>query len=374
MTTMSSLAETWDPASAHRDDPHALWALFREAEPISWHPGIGAWLVARPDTATAIAEDPDTWSSVDPVGADVRAIIERAYPTGPAVGEAASATQERLRWAWRHALHPSRVQLMAPTMRAIAARLIADLGGAADLVGEYARPLAADVIAELIGLTGDQAAIAYRDAMDALTWANPLAGRGARIAAAERYAATSDVWRDLHARCVSDPGSDAASILAAVLPYPEWHVQVRTMFGAGVTTPAASIAHTIQCLLEEGSWERAGSDPALVRRVHALQLLREAPHRGRLRTATADTELRTTTTAGEPITVTVRAGERALLLIGPANCDEAAHRCVGEQLARREAQVAVSQLSQSIPGLRVAPDWQPPRPFVHELQALPVMA
>jgi len=47
-------------------DPHALMAALREAEPVSWLPAIGGWLVTRRDLALTAMRDAGAFTVQDP--------------------------------------------------------------------------------------------------------------------------------------------------------------------------------------------------------------------------------------------------------------------------------------------------------------------
>ena len=47
-------------------DPHALLARLRAAEPVSWLPVLEGWLVTRRDLAMQVRRDPETYTVDDP--------------------------------------------------------------------------------------------------------------------------------------------------------------------------------------------------------------------------------------------------------------------------------------------------------------------
>ena len=73
-------------------DPHALLAALREAEPVSWLPAIGGWLVTRRDLALTAMRDAGAFTVQDPR-------FTTAQVVGPSMLSLAQRGQQRVRIA-----------------------------------------------------------------------------------------------------------------------------------------------------------------------------------------------------------------------------------------------------------------------------------
>ena len=348
------------------EDPHPLLARLRVAEPVSWIPALGGWLVTRRDLATAVMRDVRTFTVDDP-----------RFSTAQVVGPSMLSLDGP-----QHAVHrepftaPFRVRELhmgfAERIQQEADLLVDRLSphGTAELRRSFAGPLAAVVMTDILGLTGAATAtvLAWYDgivhAVNEITEGRPAGPEGATAYAELRAAVAATV----------QAGGDRSLLVSAAgrLGLPELTSNAAVLLFGGIETTEAMIANALLHLLQ---------DPrrlALVRPDDALldnaieESLRLEPGAAVVdRYATRDTglgpaeirrgDLVTVSLAGanrdpavftEPDVFDVhRANSRLQLAFahGP-------HYCLGAHLARLETRIALRTLLDRLPGLRLDPE------------------
>ncbi|MEU7607974.1 cytochrome P450 [Micromonospora sp. NPDC049204] len=261
----------------------------------------------------------------------------------------------------------------------LVSRLAARQGERVDLIPELATELPLLVVLDILGVPdGDVARIrSWADGQIALVWGQPDPAEQVRLAQG-----LLDFWHyceELVRQRVDGghPGDDfIGRALAyrdgddAVLTVPEVASLAFNLLVAGHETTAGLLAHALdQALSSPRHWSDLTADPRAVP-AFVAETLRFAP--------AIDGWLRVTSRDVTVGTVTIPAGARCLLLIGAANRDPAVfahpdqfapdradvgnhlsfghgpHFCIGAGLARLEAQIAITRLTEAIPGLRLA--------------------
>ncbi|KAB2364016.1 cytochrome P450 [Actinomadura montaniterrae] len=353
--------------AALEDDPHPLLARLRAAEPVSWLPALGGWLVTSRDLAQRVMRDAAAFTVDDPRFSTARVV-------GPSMLSLDGPVHTRHRDPFARPFRPARTrERFTAFVEAEVARLTGGLtpAGRAELRGELAGPLAVAVVTEALGLEGVDAATvrswygAFVEAVSAITAGGDAPARAdeayALLRAAVEKAITADAPGSLLAEAAADEaGLSTAEVVAnaAIL-----------MFG-GIDTTEGMIANTVMHLLSHpGQLRLVLDDPGLLPAAIEESLRLEPSASVVDRYATRDTAL------GE---VTVRAGDLVRVSIAGANRDPAAfpdpdrfdvrranagehlsfahgpHFCFGAHLARLEARTAVAALLE-LPGLRLDP-------------------
>ncbi len=393
-------------------DPHPALARLRAAEPVSWLPALGGWLVVRRDLAVAAMRDAETFTVDDPRFSTARVV-------GPSMLSLDGPEHARHRTPFADSFRPHDVEArLAAFIDQEAARLVGGLkaagagpGGAgrADLRRSLAGPLAVAVVAESLGLAG-------AEATTVLSWYEAIVGAvsditagldprragadafgrlsasvRATVAAGDRRSllvaaatGTSMAGADLeddpdgalpdHVRAAARSVAKSASGLAI----PEVVSNAAVLMFGGIETTDAMIANVMLHLLADPEQLAAvRADPRLIEAAVEESLRLEPAAAVVDRYATRDVEL-----AGAHI----RKGDLVTLSIAGANRDpevfpdpdafdlsrpntrmhlafaQGPHFCLGAHAARLETRVAVSTLLRELPGLRLDPDRQPPRP------------
>jgi cytochrome P450 len=278
------------------------------------------------------------------------------------------------------AFTPRAVAALEPRVQQLAEELLDRLarearGGPVDLVAGYAAPLPVLVIADLLGVPTDRMA-------DFLRWGAAAAATLDPGLPFRRFLAGDRALRELHAflrdhfsRLRRDPGEDLVSRLVTAadedtLTDRELHATVMLLLGAGFETTVNLLGNAVLALdAARDQWAALRADPTGWPGAVEEALRYDSPVQVTGRTARTDTVL-----AGTPLP----AGSRVTVLLGAANRDPAvfpdparfdvtranarehlafsagAHYCVGAGLARLEGVVALREVSERFPALRVA--------------------
>jgi cytochrome P450 len=376
------------------DDPHPVQARLRAAEPVSWLPVLGGWLVTRRDLADQVLRDARGFTVDDPRFTTARVV-------GPSMLSLDGPEHRRHRDPFARALRRGDVTArLAEFAEAEAGRLVAGLAsagpsgaastadapGAAELRRGLAGPLAVAVMGEVLGLgdTDPAVLLSWYDAIVAGVSTLTAAGGETGQVPAAATAAFEELRGSLEAS-ISAPG--ASSLLAvaagtAGLSVGEVVSNAAVMLFGGIETTEGMICNAVLHVLGGADATRTGA-PA-VSAVDGLladrslidgaidESLRLEPAAAVVdRYATADARL-----GGADI----RAGDLVVVSLAGANRDPAffpdpdafrvrranarqnlgfalgPHFCVGAQLARMETRAAISALLDRLPGLRLDAD------------------
>jgi cytochrome P450 len=356
-------------------DPHPVLARLRAAEPVSWLPALGGWLVTRRDLAEQVLRDARGFTVDDPRFTTARVV-------GPSMLSLDGGEHRRHRDPFARAVRRGDVSAgLAAFAEEEAGRLVAGLAASpagasgAELRRGLAGPLAVAVMAEVLGLRDVDPAtlLSWYDAIVAGVSVLTEAGPSAPVPA-PASAAVADLGESLEA-AIRAPGATSLLAVAAAsagLSIAEIKSNAAVMLFGGVETTEGMIVNAL--------WHLLG-DPAAVAAVTADrsltggvidESLRLEPAAAVVdRYATADAEL-----GG----AAVRAGDLVTVSLAGANRDPAffpqpdrfdprrpnarqnlafalgPHFCVGAQLAQLETEAAVTAVLDGLPGLRLDPD------------------
>lgn len=283
-----------------------------------------------------------------------------------------------LRKMMTHAFTPRAITAYAPRIWAIAEELLeraAAKPGGFDVIADYAALLPVTVIAEILGVPTDLRDEFLAMGNDAALTLDPvLSWRDYRRA--DRSLRRGHEFFDDHIAALRRaPGDDLLSELVQAAPGgtgltdEELRVNSLLLLGAGFETTVNLIGNAVPLLLGHPDQLAGLRDDAAGWDNAVEEVLRfDAPVQVTLRTPRAETEL-----GGRPM----RAGTPLLVMIGGANRDPAvfedparfdvtrrnarahlsfsagAHYCLGAQLARLEAAIALEALFDRFPGLHL---------------------
>jgi cytochrome P450 len=126
-------------------DPYQLLRQLRETDPVCWVPELNAWLVTRYNLAVEVLKNSRSFTVDDPR-------FTTARVTGPSMLSLDGPAHARQRNAFTRGLRPE--ALRRDFIEAEISRLIEAIRplGHADLRGDFAGPLAAAVMGDLLGL------------------------------------------------------------------------------------------------------------------------------------------------------------------------------------------------------------------------------
>jgi cytochrome P450 len=376
-------------------DPHPLLHRLRAAEPVSWLPALGGWLVTRHDLALAVMRDSRGFTVDDPR-------FSTAQVVGPSMLSLDGGPHRRHRdpfsAAFRGAAARARLESLATQT---AYSLVNELktagesryGGAAELRRGLAGPLAVAVVTGLLGLPGTDPAevLTWYDAIVTAVTALSAAGPGSIDVPSigidadqrdiDRLRAGRAAFGELRERvtaAVRVPGGGSLLAAAAaggadgagLLPDEVASDAAVLMFG-GIETTEGMITNAVLHLL---------SHPAALAAVRADRSVLPAAVAESLRLEPAAAVVDRYATAGAELGgARIRRGDLVRVSIAAANRDPAVfagpdefdpgrpgaqhnlgfargpHFCPGAQLASAETAAAVSALLDLLPGLRLDP-------------------
>jgi cytochrome P450 len=356
------------------DDPHPVLRRLRAAEPVSWLPALGGWLVTRADVAERVLRDPRAFTVDDPRFTTARVV-------GPSMLSLDGPEHRRHRDPFARALRAapvsSRLAAAAVTEANSLTGALAAAGSPAELRRGLAGPLAVTVMARMLGLdTAPDQLLAWYDAIVAgVSTLSATEGQGATVPAPAARA-----FRELRAEIQAAVPRDDQSVLAVAardLSLAEVVSNAAVLLFGGIETTEGMICNSVWYLLrDERARERVLADRGLVEPAVEEALRLEPAAAVVDRFATADVRLGP---------AAIRRGDLVTVSLAGANRDPARypdpdrydldrvnarqhlafasgpHFCVGERLARVEARAALGALLDALPGLRLDPA-QPTKP------------
>ena len=360
----------FDPyAYAVHEDPYPFYAALRAEAPAYRNEALGFWALSRHADVLAAFKDIETFSNRHGVSLDRDAFHENADTTMSFLAMD-PPRHTRMRALVSRGFTPRRVGELEPRVRAIAGEHLGALAGrgACDFIADFAGKLPMDVISELLGVPkGDRAELR--------TWADTVVHRqeGMQGMPPEAGAAALRML-DYFVRMVADrrksPRDDLTGALLAAeidgdrLSDREVIGFLFLMVVAGNETTTKLLGNAVHWLSRNpGERAKVARDPSLIPRWVEETLRYDNSTQALARLVARDVEIH-----GEKL----RAGEKAVLLVGSANRDERAfpdpdrydverntskslsfgqgtHFCLGAALARLEGRVALEELWRRFP-------------------------
>jgi len=376
-----------DHPFAHLEHPYHWYKQIRQ--PPFYSPSYGAWIISRYDDIRWVLKHPalfsarDTLSPPQPPPESVLAVLAEGYPPVPAVLNSDGDQHRRLRTlvetAIRSGLKGMRAHLHAQANALVDAFIV---NGHADLMGQFALPLAFGAFCKLLAIPDGDIPIFRRHSdetlqlMASMVSPTPLSEER-QIVCARSYVQLQHYLGGLVEQRRQTPGPDliSALVLAALpdeAPLADEEVVavlVDILFG-GYKTTAALIGNSVGMLLQtRGAWQDLHAHPTQIPLAVEEALRYDAPVQAMVRTATQAVVLPGATEPVQPET-------QVLLLYGAGNRDPdmfqqadaidlqrkqphhlafgyGVHVCVGAPLARLEGRVALETLLRRLPDLQL---------------------
>jgi len=390
-------------------NPYPMYAMLRRSSPVFRIPAAGGqaepgqWLLLRHEDVTQALRDPR-------FSADRRRAVlfqqNRALLPPEILGEQGGfrtmlvmdpPDHTRVRGLVNKAFTPRRVASLRGHIEGIVEELLGSVAarGGMDVIADFAAPLPAIVIAELLGVPRE-------DYPQFKAWSNDLvslAGGMDRNDALGRFRRGLDALLGYLREIISvrrrEPRDDLISAMIAAqeahdaLSDGELLATSNLLLLAGHETTTNLIGNGLLALLRNpGELERLRAEPALLRSAIEEMLRYDSPVQATVRIPVEEIEL-----SGQRIPP----GALVVVGIGAANRDPAvfpepdrfdvartdnrhlsfgfgAHFCLGAPLARLEAEIAFQMLLERFPGLRLekADVTYRPNVVLRGLTALPV--
>ena len=356
-------------------DPYPMHELLREAGPVVFLPRYRVWAMARHQDVYATLADHQTFCSGRGAGlADFRK--EKPWRPPSLLLEADPPGHTITRGAMAKVISASTVRGFRERFRAQAEALADGLvaRGRFDAITDLAERYPLKVFPDAVGLSaeGRQNLLPY----GALAF-NAFGPRNHLLEQALATAAPTQEW--IRASCQRDaltPEGLGARLWALAdageISHEQAPMLVRSLLSAGVDTTVYGIGNTMQALTAHpGQWARLREKPSLARFAFDEALRYESP---------VQTFFRTTTREAEISGIRIPEGEKVLLFLGAANRDlrrwgpdadqmditrKAAghvafgmgiHQCVGQPVARLEAELVLTALAERVERLEPAGD------------------
>lgn len=375
-------------------DPYPTYRAMRAAGPVHWAPEFfgGSWLLTHYSDVIKALRDPR-------LSAQRSRVLVEQFPE-PARSELAEFDQifsrwmlfqdnpehGRLRKLLNRGFNQHLLQRMRPRVQQLINELIDqfDTGEPVNFMRQFAHPLPAIVIAEVLGVD-------VRDRGDFIVWSDALAeffGDPAptldgALAAQAGLVALQEYFRAVLPGRRRDPGEDVVSLLLAaeedgdVLTTEELLAQCTLLLSAGHETTRNLLGNGLLALLRNPTQlELLRADPSLMRDAVKELLRYDSPVQFVGRVAAEDFELH-----GH----TIRKGQAVLALTGSANRDEqkfndpdkldlrrdegphvsfgyGAHVCLGATLSYLQGEVAMTTILARFPRIELmdpTPRWCP---------------
>jgi cytochrome P450 len=356
-------------------DPHPHLARLR---PVGWVPALGGFVVTGRDAALRVLRDPATFTVDDPR-------FSTAQVVGPSMLSLDGAEHDRHRAPFAPAFRPREVgtrfgELVAARVTRLVDTLSERGRRHADLRADFAAPLAASVVADALGLDGDDDTVVMR----LVGWYRDIVASVSGIAAGSApSAAGADAMADLGA--LLQPHHAAYGTVAPG----EFVSNASVIMFGGIETTEGMIANALWHLLNH---------PAALAEVRARPELAAAAVEESLRLEPAAARVdRYATRAADVAGTAIGAGDLVIVSLAGANRDPdefpdpdrfdlhrpnvrrhlafaaGPHVCIGMDLARLEAREALTALLQRLSDLRLDDDAPPPTGLVfRKPERLPV--
>jgi cytochrome P450 len=387
------------------DDPYTHLAMLRDKAPVHWSEAVNSWIVTRYDDVQRLSRDRSLLGSVatqDPVATLLGqpSEVARRRRMEKSLLRQDGHDHLRLRRLVSKVFTPRAVAAWKDRAESVADRLLAEAADkdAIDVMREFALPLPVQIISEMLGMPP-------ADLGQLRTWTQALTrGLDPSITAEEDEAATAAAWAmfdyvgDVAAHKRRHPGDDILTALIEAeeagerLATDEIQTQVMVLYVAGHETTANLIGNGLTALFAfPDQIDVLRADPGLDANAVEEVLRYDSP---------AQFTRRVNRDPLDVGGVTIPAGSLLTLALGSANRDPdkwgptadlinvarpganehvsfggGPHHCLGNALARLEAQVALPRLVRRFPRMEPAyrePAWTQ-RITVRGVDTLPVV-
>lgn len=367
-------------------DPYPFYSEVRELGPVVYMPHNDVYVLTRYDTVRAALRDWQNFSSAQGIGfnPDVNQALQgTSLASDPPV-------HTQLRATLGENLSPRALRGLAEVIEQKADELVARLAreGSFEAIDALARAFPLEIVADLIGYTGEAKANMLRWGVAAMEVIGPMNQRTIESfpIAGELYA-----WCESVTQADLAPGSIGYGIFeaeqAGKIPEGAARHIIHQYLGAGVDTTIASIGNIVALFGRfPEQFQVLREDPALVESAFAEVLRYWPPVHAWGRTVTADTEIEG---------VLVPAGATAAVLFGAANRDPlhyadpdvfdvarragdhlafgiGPHGCAGQNLARLEGHAVIAALAKHVESFTVGTEVRFPANVTRSISELQV--
>lgn len=374
-------------------DPFPIFARLRDEDPVHWSQAMKAWIVTRYDDVKriAVANSDMSANRLAPFFATVPSDSRGGYANlitylGNWMVFQDAPDHTRLRRLFTKAFTSRSVKALEPNIEQIVGLLLDEmdkksrLTGTVDWIADFAYPLPATVMMDLLGVPRD-------DLMRVKDWSDDIAlFIGTARATADKYQraeagarAMADYFRGILVQRAADPRDDIISQLVSEqnerLTDDEIIATCILLLFAGHETTTNLIGNGLYYTMKSpDQWARLKDDPALVEAAIEEWLRYDGPSGALARVIITDIAF-----GGKQLV----AGQRLFAFVNAANRDprqfanadrfdigrtpnahltfgHGIHFCLGASLARLEGQIALRALIERFPNISLATADAPP--------------
>ena len=368
-----------DPFShAYIRSPYPFHEKLRQSGPVIWLRAYDAWCTARYNEAHTILHDWQTFCSGAGVGLS-NFKKEKPWRTPSLLLEADPPNHTRCRTVMSRILSPANLRRLRGDFEREAAATVSRVLDKApvNVATEIAEPYVMTIFPAAVGLKpeGRERNIMAYGSMNF----NSLGPRNDIFIEAMKNEQEIKDWVTLHCRReYIDPNGLAGQVYAAAdagqLTEDEAHLLVRSFFSAGIDTTVDSIGNALHSFANNpDQWSKVRADLSRMRNAIEEVLRYELPFQAFFRTATRDVEL-----GG----IRIEADQKIMICVGAANRDPrywqaperfdidrrttgqlafggGIHGCVGQMIARLEAEVLLTELAKRVKTIELAGTAEP---------------
>jgi len=379
-------APRFDPLSAeYLADPYPFLARAREAAPVFYADTIDHWVVTRHGDIRHIFRNPPLFSAQNanaplrpPCAHAVKALTDGGWRSVPTLANVDPPEHTRVRKIANAAFTPRHVAALEPFIRDLVARFCEDRfrGGGTDLIRSLAWDLPVLVLFKILGIPDSEVERVKTGSWNRIIFVYGRPDDDEQVRAADGMAMFWRYAEDLVAARLAEPRDDFTSAIvhaadsrgAGLTPQQAATVVLNLLFAGHETTTGLLGNAFRQLLSHRAAWNDVCADPGLVPNAVEEVLRLDSSVIAWRRKTTAATEI-----GGVP----VPSGANLLLALGAANRDPRVfpdpdrfdirrenardhlsfgagpHLCLGAPLARLQTRIAIEELSQRFPSLRL---------------------
>jgi pimeloyl-[acyl-carrier protein] synthase len=365
-------------------DPYIHYRRLRESDPVHFDEARGSWILTRYADVSAVLRDDDRFSA------------QQGLPTSMLVSDPPDHT--RLRSLVAKAFTARTVSGLAPRIQLIVDQLLDDASatGQFDAIAQLAYPLPLPVIAELLGVEPERRDFFRTQSQKIAVALGPIKDMNIAVRANEGRDELLTYFSTLIEKRRAEPRADLISALIQAedrgdfLNHAELLAMLLLLLVGGHETTVNLIGNGLLALLHNPDQLDLLRSQDGIEKCAVEELLRyDSPVQYSGRVAMTELDL-----GGKCI----RPGEGVRMILGAANRDpevfadpdclditrdpnphvafgHGIHFCLGAQLARLEAQIAVPALVRRFPNLRLGTDtvtWRPAA-VLRGLKSLPLV-
>ncbi|MGN3954141.1 cytochrome P450 [Streptomyces sp. WAC8370] len=367
-------------------DPYPVYAELRERGPVVHLPHNDVYALTRYDVIRGALAD---WESFSSTSIAFNPMANEALAGTSLASDPPVHTQ--LRATLAENLSPRALRGLKGSITAKADVLVAELveKGSFEAIDALARAFPLEVVADLIGFTGEVRATMLRWGQAAMQVLGPTNQRTAENfpVAGELYAWCSQVTADDLAEGSVGRGIFDAEARGAIPPDTAGHI-IHQYLGAGVDTTVAAIGNLVALFAHHpDQLALVRESPALVPAAFNEVLRFWAPVHAWGRRVTRDVTIEgSEIPAGAQVAILFGAGNRdprhyenpdAFLVernpVDHLSFGYGPHGCAGQGLARLEAHAVIEALSRRVGRLVVGPEVRVPGNTTRSIEELPVL-